>query len=32
VKHSGDEDEPPIRVESLSDFQLEKLTERLRRS
>ena len=32
VKHSGDADETPIRVESLSDFQLQKLIERLRRS
>ena len=32
VKHSGDEDAPPIRIESLSDQQLEKLIERLRRS
>ena len=32
VKHSGDEAAPPIRIESLSDHQLEKLIERLRRS
>jgi hypothetical protein len=32
VKHSGDEDAPPIRIESLSDQQLEKLIDRLRRS
>jgi hypothetical protein len=31
VKHSGDEDAPPIRVESLSDYQLEKLIQRLRK-
>jgi hypothetical protein len=31
IKHSGDDDAPPIRIESLSDFQLEKLIERLRR-
>ena len=31
IKHSGDEDEPPIRVENLSDHQLEKLIARLRR-
>jgi hypothetical protein len=32
IRHSGDEDAPPIRVENLSDYQLEKLIERLRRS
>jgi hypothetical protein len=32
IRHSGDEDEPPIRVENLSDYQLQKLIERLRRS
>src|SRR6516162_1441532 len=32
VRHAGDEDGPPIRVESLSDYQLERLIERLRRS
>jgi hypothetical protein len=32
VRHAGDEDAPPIRIESLSDQQLEKLIERLRRS
>jgi hypothetical protein len=31
VRHAGD-DGPPIRIESLSDYQLEKLIERLRRS
>jgi hypothetical protein len=31
IRHSGDEDAPPIRVENLSDYQLEKLIERLRR-
>jgi hypothetical protein len=29
VRHAGEEDAPPIRIESLSDFQLEKLIERL---
>ena len=32
VRHSGDEDAPPIRVENLSDYQLARLIERLRRS
>jgi hypothetical protein len=32
VRHSGDENEPAIRVENLSDYQLQKLIERLRRS
>jgi len=31
IKHAGDEDAPPIRIESLSDDQLQKLIERLRR-
>jgi hypothetical protein len=31
IKHSGDEEGAPIRIESLSDQQLEKLIERLRR-
>jgi hypothetical protein len=31
IKHSGDEVEPPIRVESLSDYQLEMLIRRLRK-
>jgi len=32
LRHSGEEDAAPIRIESLSDHQLEKLVERLRRS
>ena len=31
IKHSGEEDGPPIRIKTLSDDQLEKLIERLRR-
>ena len=31
VRHGGDEDAAPIRIESLSDYQLEKLIERLRK-
>jgi hypothetical protein len=31
IKHAGDEDSPPIRIESLSDFQLEQLIRRLSR-
>jgi hypothetical protein len=31
IRHSGDEYEPPLRVENLSDYQLEKLIARLRK-
>jgi hypothetical protein len=31
IKHSGDEDGPAIRIETLSDWQLQKLIERLRK-
>ena len=31
VRHGGDEDAAPIRIENLSDYQLEKLIERLRK-
>jgi hypothetical protein len=32
IKHSGEEDGAPIRIETLSDYQLERLIERLRKS
>jgi hypothetical protein len=31
IKHGGEEDAPPIRIESLSDYQLEMLIKRLER-
>jgi hypothetical protein len=31
IKHGGDEDAPPIRLESLSEYQLEVLIGRLRK-
>ena len=31
IKHGGDEDAPPIRMESLSEYQLEMLIQRLRK-
>ena len=32
IRHGGEEDGPPIRIETMSDYELEKLLERLRRS
>ena len=31
MRHGGEEDAAPIKIESLSDYQLEKLVERLRK-
>ena len=32
VRHGGEEDAAPIRIESLSDFQLEQLIKRLQKA